>query len=540
MKEADELRLAKEEKLQRLQMEHYQRNPLAWVRDRMGEDTSSYMWSEHEGYENHKWDGDKDPLARAWQDLANFHWVGIESATGTGKTYTLARIALWFLDCFPNSLVVTSAPKQDQLRLNLWSEISRTIGKFRRFRPDAELRKLKLVVDNSKEADGEWKEDDEHLEESWMAVGFVAGTSADEESANRARGFHREHMLIILEECPGMPMSVLTAFQQTSVGDKNMILAVGNPDSEFDPLHQFCIQHDVKNYRISAYDFPNVVMGKNVVAGAVTQRSIDRRAIKHGVNSPLYQAMVRGLSPAQSKSSLIQLEWIEQCEHKNQGDQGGYNAIGIDVANSEGGDKAAVAYGQGNVLMEIKEFFCPNATHLAFNIAYDQIELEKRNYTSYDIPTMFDYGVPDYCIGIDGVGIGVATVNAFLDLELREIVSLQGGQWLGVIPVDEHDKPMYRFNSLRSQMWWQLREDLRQGNICIDLNNHEIMLQLKKELTVPRVDHKQATIAVEKKQDIRKRLGGKSPNLADAMVYWNWMRNGFRVNSAMVMASSGG
>jgi hypothetical protein len=45
-------------------------------------------------------------------------------------------------------------------------------------------------------------------------------------------------MLIIMEECAGMPMPIMNAFQNTCTGGNNPILAVGNPDSELDVLYK--------------------------------------------------------------------------------------------------------------------------------------------------------------------------------------------------------------------------------------------------------------------------------------------------------------
>ena len=52
-----------------------------------------------------------------------------------------------------------------------------------------------------------------------------------------------------------------------------------------------------------------------------------------------------------------------------------YNAVGVDVANSPNGDKAALACGRRNVLCEVQEFYCKNATHLAYNLFMSNEEL---------------------------------------------------------------------------------------------------------------------------------------------------------------------
>ena len=489
-----------------------------------------------DGYEGHRWDGDKDPLAEVWRGLAQartdidegrsptYRFFGIESATGTSKTYALARIVLWFLDCYPDSLIVTTAPKQDQLKLNLWSELSLLFPKFKGFRPDAQLYKLRLVAEekgfDEKDPDAVFNSN------SWHAIGYVSGVGKDEESAGKVRGFHRRDMLIVAEEATHMSHAVMTAFQNTCTGQHNLIVAVGNPTHEHDPLHRFCGQKNVKSVRISAYDYPNIVLQKELFHGAVTQTSIDARRETYGEGSELFNAMVRGISPKQSQDSLIKSEWLEQAY----ADEAppllyGVGALGVDVANSEGGDKAAVAYGKDNVLLYIKEFYCSNATHLAHNIIYPQSTLLEQGRSFYGIPTMKEYNVTANYIGVDAVGVGVATVNAFVD-EGHDVQALQGGKWEEAIPTRD-GKPLYTFESLRAQMYWELREDLRNGDVVLCLPVEQ-RAQLAKELMSPRLIANGKHIAVESKEAIKKRLG-KSPNVADAVVYWNWARKGYRI-----------
>ncbi len=531
--EEKELRKIQLLRLEKLRREAYRADPLLWLEERLGEDRKSFEWSRFVEYAKHKWDGDRNPIAQAWKELAKGNWAGIEAATGTSKTFSLARILLWFLDVHDDSLVVTSAPKQDQLTLHLWSELTKIFHKFKKIRNGAEMMSLKLRVDGTPSDDEEVD-----LAQSWIAIGFVAGVGSEEQSATKAQGFHRENMLIVCEETPGMPGPVMTAFQNTSTGNNNLILAVGNPDSELDELHQFCELNHVKAFRISAFDYPNVVLDKEVFPGAVTRRSIARRKDQYGEDSGLYLSRVRGISPSQGEDSLIKLDWITQCidlEVQRLDQNYYFNSVGVDVSNSEAGDKAALAWFDDCVLDYIEEFPCKNATHLAYNIVYDDAELMNRGYTNYRTKKLTDYSIHEDCIGIDAVGVGVSTVNAFTDLNMEGVKALQGGQWEEAIPKEERWKdgkvtlvPMYRFVSLRAQMYWELREDLRQKQISIRIKDKSMLLQLKKELVTPKFDMKANTIAVEKKENIKKRMGGKSPNIADAVVYANWVRKGYR------------
>lgn len=533
MSEYEKLKL---EKSLRLQKEMHRRDPLLWLVESLGEDPAYFRWMLHPGYENHKWDGDVDPLYNAWMALAQGEWVGIESATGTGKTFFLSRVVLWFLDCFEDSLVVTSAPKRDQLDLNLWAEITKAYTKFQKIRPKSELLKLKLRVDNSTP---DSDDDEKNYGQSWQAIGFVAGVGNEEESATKAQGFHRKDMLIICEEAPGIPSAIYTAFQNTCTGSHNIILAVGNPDNQLDPLHKFCEQDNVRNFRISAYDYPNVVRNEEIYPGAVSVKSIERRTAVYGKGSKMYNSRIRGLSPGSASDTLIKREWIESCclfkKAYNDldpipNDPQSYNAAGVDVANSEEGDKASITWGQGNRLIEIHEFHCSNTNDLAYNMIYTDMELASKGKKSYGTKTLSEYGITPERVGVDAVGVGAGTVNTFHS-EHYAVTSLHGGQWKEAIPVNVKSNGetelLYEFTSLRSQMYFTFREECRNREFIITVSDQVILDQLIREATTPKLNITGTKISVESKKDFVKRLG-HSPNILDSAVYWNWMRKNRR------------
>ena len=54
-----------------------------------------------------------------------------KSANATGKTHGAARVAAWFIKCFPDAQVYTAAaPPEDNLRRLLWGEIGSLVNKF--------------------------------------------------------------------------------------------------------------------------------------------------------------------------------------------------------------------------------------------------------------------------------------------------------------------------------------------------------------------------------------------------------------------------
>ena len=476
----------------------YQRRPVDFAVEVLGIPEHTIRWSLNPGYENHRWDGTPDPLVVALDALAAWKDVGVEAGTGTGKTYVLGAAGmLWFLGCFEGAIVITVAPKEDQLTLNLWKEVRKLWPAFKRRFPTAELTSLKIRMRGG-------------IDDSWAGFGFVAGVGADEESANRARGFHAEHMLVIFEETPGIDPAIMTAFEHTCTAPHNLRLALGNPDNQHDELHRFCTSPGVVHVRISALDHPNVVTGNAaLIPGAASRESIERRARKYGPDSPLYNAMVRGISPPQARDALIRWEWLEAAAARYSDPElrKGPKALGVDVANSQAGDEAAISRWLGACCLEVSAFPCPDANRLGFQVAVE-IELQR---------------IDPQHVGVDSVGVGAGTVNELKRLHCY-VQALNGGaspefelegeeDGAGRAVLDET-----RFANLRAQMWWQAREDLQHGRIAIPRDE-----ELWRDLTTPRWWTRNGKIYVEPKEEIIKRLG-RSPNKGDAFVYGNWVR----------------
>lgn len=498
----------------------YQRRPLEWIVKFLGIPENTLRWSLN-GYDDHQWDGDVDPLVKALEGLAAWEDVGIESATGTGKSVLAALIVFWFLATHEDSIVVTAAPKEDQLLLHIWKWIGHYMPRFQKHFPQAKL----LPGSGKLRMRGG---DDTTDKETWAATAFVCGIGANEESATKAQGFHAPHMLIITEETPGIHPALMNAFQNTRTDDHNLHLALGNPDHKQDPLHTFCFDEKeqpnpgVRHVRISALDHPNIVTGRPVVPGAIGRRRLDQRTKRYGEGSRLYQSRVRGISPAESQEALIKWEWCVAAG-KRWADpefRKGAPARGVDVAASENGDKGAIARGQGACLTEVVDFPCPDPNELGRRV-FEEAMRE---------------GIDPKHVGVDIVGVGHGTVNELKRLGMR-VRAISGAQraipqvdtelrWserkindagrevaAGPLVVDSG-----QFDNQRSQGWWMMREDLRLGRIALPED-----VELWRDLTTPEYGTANGKIWVEGKEDIHKRLR-RSPNKGDAAVYWNMVR----------------
>ena len=434
----------------------------------------------------------------------------------THNTFSLGACgSLWYLACFERSIVLSIAPKAEQLLLNMWKEIGSLFPRFKRHFPEATLLTGKLRM-----LGGEGEQ------EVWAATAFSAGVGAQEDIAQRLAGFHHPRMLWLVEDAPGVDPALMNTIINTATGQFNPILAMGNPDHRYDTLGLFSARPWVRAIRISALDYPNVVTGRAIVPGAVTAESIARRLADADGNEddPIYLSRVRGVAPAESRRALIRWAWCEAATKRMDDPElrKGPLALGVDVADKPTGDKSAFSRWQGAVCTEVVSFSAEDASEVG-RMVYAEV-------------TDASHPINPRHVGIDSVGVGASTVNELKRLGVR-VRNLSGGtravptidaeaRWAErtetddgrLLPIGPVIPEVERYANLRSQVFWRLREDLRLGRIAIPDDK-----KLFQELTAIQYEEPSGRITVEPKDGIRARLG-HSPDRADALAYGCWVR----------------
>ena len=506
--------LARRELAKTKALVEYQTDPIGFAVDHLGIRKETLVWSLNPGYENHFWDGTPEPIVAITEALVDWKDVGVESATGTGKSHSLGWLTLWFAATWPASRTFSFAAKEEQLDLYAWTEIKKLWPHFRRLFPTAELTRLRIRMDGARE-EGEGA--------GWGAVGRSIGVGAHEQVSTKAAGMHAEHMLILVEEASGVPLPVSAAIENTVTDVHNLRAYIGNPDHQHDTLHEFCTSPGVRHIRISALDHPNIVTNNvrdlkwedldddvAVVPGAVSRKSIARRREKYGEDSRIYLSRVRGISPPESQDALIQLAWCHEAKgrYSDPAFREGPLALGVDVANSEAGDRAAIARGQGACLLEVRSFPCPDSVQLGIDVG-TQIRVDN---------------IDPRRVAIDSVGVGAGTVGRLREMGYPIRALNAGSRAVGSADREARARTgkaawgAEEFLNLRSAMWWKLRRDLERGHIALPDDR-----ELFEDLTTPTWFTRNGKIVVEPKEEIRKRLG-RSPDKADAVVMWNMVR----------------
>lgn len=196
---------------------------------------------------------------------------------------------------------------------------------------------------------------------------------------------------------------------------------------------------------------------------------------------------------------LIQYQWLIDCletEFVN-----GKSVLGADVARF-GDDSTVLLGGKGNRA----DYIIKRHNNDTVETAKDIMKLMNEKTISADH------------VGVDVVGLGAGTVDRLAEAEVY-VRSLSGGE-----KAEEDPDTRYEFKNLRSQMYWQAMEDIKNGNVVIGAIDENDRDRLFDDLTSVRYSFQgMKKVVIESKDNIKKRLG-RSPDYGDAFVYWNWMR----------------
>lgn len=387
--------------------------------------------------------------------------TAVRSGHGVGKSFVSSIAVLWFLYSFRPSKVITTAPTWLQVKSILWSEINKQ-------------HRTSLV-----DLGGEVLQTELKLSSDHFAVGF--STDAPE----RFQGHHSDNVLIIFDEAPGVHSNIWESAEGLMTGRHARWLAIGNPTSPVGNFYNTFTSPLWHKISISCEDSPNVINNNNEFPGLVTRDWIDQRKEEWGENNPIYKSRVLGEFPVEGEDTLIPLSWVERSiDRKIENSDKDKTFLGVDVARF-GSDHTAFVIIKGKNILHIEGYNGRATTETAGKC----IELYRRFSCSN--------------IAIDDTGVGGGVVDILTE------------QKYPVMPVNfgEKAKDDSRFDNLKTEIFWNLREDFEKSNISIPKNDKLIseLPSLKYEMT------SRGKMHIVSKDKMRK-LGLKSPDYADALV----------------------
>lgn len=398
--------------------------------------------------------------------------TAVKSCHGSGKSYLSARIVLWFLHAYPGSLVLTTAPTNNQVENILWREL-RTAAASKR--QPLLGRPLNVRYD---------------IAPDWYALGFKAADT----QPDRFQGFHAEHALVVIDEAAGVAPPVYEALDAVMTSENARMLLIGNPTNPsgvfYDAFHS---QRDLYNLiTIAAADTPNIKTGRTVRPYLITQQWIDDAVTKFGDDSAYVQSRVHAQFPRTGVDTLIPLGWAESAAARaDLIDRTSTNIVeaGIDVART-GTDETVIAVRCG-----------PDVLGMEWWNGYDLMQSvgKIRNVLA---PYREAGRLGRVKVDVIGMGAGVAD-------RLREL-----GYDVVDVNVSASSTDPEKWPNLRHELWWELRELFHRNEIN-GVTDETTIGQLTS--VKYRFDSRHSMPIIESKDDMKKR-GLKSPDRAEALM----------------------
>jgi hypothetical protein len=463
-----ELKLAKLRQLRELQRQkaerdrerqaaeaaRYLNDPVAWVRDKLGE----FLWSKQR---------------EIAESVVNHRKTAVRSCHNAGKSRIASRIAAWFIAVHPpgEAFVVSTAPTYAQVHAILWEEI-RNAAKS----AEAVGNPLPGRILGS----DQWKLDDGVL------VGW--GRKPADTDQHGFQGIHRRYVLVIIDEACGVPRQLWTAVEAITTNANVTILALGNPD---DPNTEFA---DVSKpgsgwntVRISAFDTPNL-SGEEIPESLrpmmLDPEWVEDKRRRWGEQSPRYISKVLGEFPEIGEDVLIPPALI-RAAHERESEPGHYSILGVDVARY-GSDRSIVCLRRGPVARVVGDYAVQSTTETT-----GKVVALKREHNAHEIR-------------VDGVGVGGGVVDQLVELG-HDVIDMQAGAAA---------LNRAKFANARAEWFWSLRKRLEDGDLDLSADDDDLAAQLG---ALKYRFNSRGQIVIESKDDMKAR-GLPSPDRADALM----------------------
>jgi len=408
------------------------------------------------------------------------------SATEVGKSHGAARIAVWFYRVFPDAKVyLTAAPPIENLKKILWGEIMGVVDKHAALFLDDKISKDTI----------------QRNPESFITCIAVPTTGTPEQREAKYSGKHAPHILFIVDEGDAVPDDVFKGIEGClSGGLMPRLLIMFNPRAQQGLVYTKELNHQANVIKLSALSHPNVVTGKPVIPGAVSQSSVIRRVnewtrpmmeneievpglvfdvpdflvgrtaeafdgsyyqplqpgkriIKVEDEGKAFYYMVLGEYPPQGESQLISKDWIDAARSR-------YDLYvarngltppaeirpvsGLDVSEL-GGDWNVYCLRYGGFVPPV--------------IAWQGMDIDWTTEEALKMSKKYNVDINM----VDGMGVGSSVAPAMARRGRKDDVRAVS------VKVSERPLPFIKtelgeFSSIRDQLWWAVREWLKNDN----------------------------------------------------------------------------
>ena len=213
-------------------------------------------------------------ILKSWM---NNDYNALKSGHGIGKTFCVSVFTIWFMICYYNSRVITTAPTGRQVKEVTWAEIHKNI-KGTIIEKFVEVQSTKISITKN-----------------WGAI----GTSSD--TPENIEGFHADYLCFIIDEAKGVNQSIFDAVMGTQT-TKTKVILISTPSPV--PLGEF-FNAFKPNSIYNTLHFTCMESGRPGMP-----KYVEMMKKKYGEKSPIYQMKVLGEFPDISDDTLIPWQQI--------------------------------------------------------------------------------------------------------------------------------------------------------------------------------------------------------------------------------------
>ena len=468
--------------------------------------------------------------------VVEFDRLAIKACHAVGKTWIMGNVVLWFITCFKNSIVITTAPTNRQVEALLWGEI-RKGHRRSKTRLGGKLLRKRLDIDDD-----------------WYAMGFSPSTGAasdsEEQQGSAFQGFHAKHVLIIFDEATGIPRDLwVMAEGLLTSGVTVKWICIANPTTTACEFYKVCRKAEWHVMTINCFDSPNMIAnGFNDIEDVKAEIDIlktlsdyDRlqrirnykkpndyllnaqwvmsKLYDWGFEHPLSKSKILGEFPTQSDNVIVKYDSVMNAFNRDPITEYSKRYIGVDVARF------------GDDLTVITEI-----TDVSVREKYVHMHLDIMETTGH-VMQLFSIGNQgkETHIAIDATGVGSGVVDALRENKREGLLpdycyihEIHFGNKISIDGKLEKNKSEAQkktetklnntYENLKAYMFELLNKDLNQ-ELC--LPNEEIY---EEELpTILFTYSRKNKLCVENKKDYKARTG-KSPDTSDSLVLANYAR----------------
>lgn len=407
--------------------------------------------------------------------------ITVRSGHGVGKSAVAAWASVWFLLTRYTCRVVVTAPTSTQLFDALFAEIKRWISRL----PDSVRVLLEVKADR--------------IELIQAPECYITARTSRSETPEALAGVHADHIMLIADEASGIPESVFEA-GSGSMSSKNAVtMLLGNPvrsSGFFYNSHMGMEATQWTKFHVSG-----------ISSSRVTPEYVEEMEVRYGEDSNAFRIRVLGEFPKVDDDTVIPMELLELATQRDVMPYGPTPTVwGLDVARF-GSDSCALAKRSGRILHG------PLSTWAGL----DLMQSTGRVLHEYEETSPDKRPVE---ILVDSIGLGSGIVDRLRELKLP----VRG------INVSESPALGDKYLNLRSELWYKAKTWLERRDCAIP-KDERLISQLA---TVRYSFTSNNKVKVEGKDSIRKRLRGRSTDVADAFLLT------FASNAATALHGSGG